>query len=394
MDFFADFNVDKCIKCGECFSKCPVMKLPSKVAVAEVERLAVGRPTKHVVRKCTSCFSCNFICAQKANPAQRILKIWNEKGNKEGFPIRAKHFTPDCDPNFRTHVLDGLPEDEKGLVALWSDTSPCDEIFFPGCNIITSPYLTKTKLLDKMNIRGGLNLCCGEMYYRTAQFEMVEKTAKRLNQWREKLKFKKMIIPCTAGLNMFTNVLPRFGFNLDFKIEHFLSILLSRFENRELEIKSSLNMTVTVQDSCHGKFFGNDFMDVPRKLLEIIGADVIEQEHCKQNVLCCGIGGGFSQPSAYHPVAMTLSTLKNLHSAKKSGAKALAVYCAGCLQMLSVGQLLLPSTMKIYHLLELIQMAIGEKPDRLNKKRAAKMLSGTLRHQVPTLVSTKRFNVK
>jgi Fe-S oxidoreductase len=394
MDLFDRFNIEKCTLCGECFHQCPVMHLPREVAKAEIVRLTTGQETKHVLQKCTSCFACNLICPEGCNPTQAILDIWHEKSVSQGLPVRATYYTPDSPLNFRTYVLDRLPHDEKALVKSWEDLSPCDEVFYPGCNVITVPYLTRTKLLSDMNIRGSLNLCCGETYYRTGQYEMVERAAERLEAWHNQLGFKKMVVPCTAGRNMFTNVLPKFGLTFDFEIQHMLPWLLEKMERGEIEIVRPLNMVVTIQESCYGKFFGEEYMDVPRRLLEMAGATVVEEDLCREKALCCGIGGGFSYSSSYHPWHITLATIKTLKLARKTTAQALAVYCAGCLQMLTVGQIVYPNRMPIYHILELLQIAAGEEPARLHKQRAHSMFKGVAINQFPKLLSRKRFYMK
>ncbi len=394
MDLFDKFNAEKCTLCGECFHQCPVMQLPLDIAKEEIRRLVYGEETKHVLKKCTSCFDCNFICPVGCNPTQRILDIWHEKSVSGGIPIRAMYYTPDSVLNFRTYVLERLPQDERSLVKSWEDRSPCEEVFYPGCNWLTVPYITRTRLLEGVNIRGSLNLCCGETYYRTGQYDMVERAARRLEAWHKQLGFKRMIIPCTAGRNMFTNVLPRFGVKLDFEVQHILPWLMERIEKGEILITNPLDMTVTIQESCYGKFFGDKYMDVPRDLLRMMGARVIEEELCRQNALCCGIGGGFSYYSAYHPWDITLATIKTLRLAKKTGAQALAVYCAGCLQMLTVGQIVYPNRMPVYHVFELLQMAVGEKPARLHKARARTMFKGVVIHQFPKVLSRKRFFMK
>ena len=390
-DYFHPFRPDLCVQCGECFHRCPVMHLPLDLAKAESVRLARGEETRVVLQKCTSCFACNFICPNGCNPAQRIIEIWHQKSVERGLPVRALYFTPQSPLNFRTYVVERLPEDEKALINSWKDESPCEEVFYPGCNVITVPYITRTRLLNGMNIRGSLDLCCGETYYRTGQYELLERSASRLAAWHRRLNFKRMIIPCTAGRNMFTNILPRFGFKLDFEIEHMLPWLLRRIESGVIPIVSPLNMTATVQDSCYGKMFGKDYLDVPRKLLESIGVKVVEEDLCRENALCCGIGGGFSHASGYHPWDITLATLRSLRLASRTRAQALAVYCAGCLQMLTVGQIVYPNRMPIYHILELLQMATGERPLRRHKARGRLMFSGVVRHQFPQSVSRKRF---
>jgi Fe-S oxidoreductase len=391
MDLFDKFNAEKCTQCGECFHQCPVMQLPLEVAKDEIRRLLDGDDTKHVLQKCTSCFACNFVCPEGCNPTQRILDIWHEKSVSQGLPIRAMYYTPDSALNFRTYVLNRLPDDEKALVKSWEDRSPCNEVFYPGCNWITVPYITRTKLLEGVSIRGSLNLCCGETYYRTGQYDMVEKAARRLEAWHKQLGFKRMLIPCTAGRNMFTKVLPKFGVKLDFEVQHLLPWLLERIEKGEIRITNPLNMTVTIQESCYGKFFGEEYLDIPRKLLRVMGAQVTEEELSRQRALCCGIGGGFSYYSAYNPWDITLATIRTLRLAQKTRAQALAVYCAGCLQMLTVGQIVYPNRMPIYHIFELLQMAVGEEPARLHKARARTMFKGVVTHQFPKVLSRKRF---
>jgi len=393
-DPFKPFNRETCNLCGECFSKCPVMNLPPDEAKEEIKRLIKSSETKHVLQKCTSCFDCNFICPQRSNPTQLILDRWHEKYLREGMPLRAGYFIPHSYPNFRTYVLDKLPRDEREILASWDDLSPCEEMCYPGCNIITLPYLTKTKLLEGLDIRGSLDKCCGEMYYRMGLFDQVEQVAKRMENYFEKLGVKKMVIMCTAGYNMFTNVLPKFGVNLDFEIQPLLSWLWERIEDGRIKIKKRVNMRVTIQESCYGKVFGKNYLDLPRKILESIGAKVVEMEYCRECALCCGIGGGFSHESGFHPADITAATEKSLREAEKTGAEATVVYCAGCLQMLSVGKIAIPIEMPIYHILEMLQLAIGEKPARRQDQRARQILEGVMENQFPIIDSKERFWAK
>ncbi len=394
MDRFHDFSFDACEECGQCLQQCPVMSLTEQVAIDEIKRLKKGEPTRHVLKKCTSCFDCNFVCKNNCNPAQLILQRWNETYRDKGLPARARYYDPNHTPNFRTYVLDRLPEDEKELVQSWRNMEPCEEIFYPGCNVITVPYLTRTSLLDGMNIRGSLDMCCGETYYRMGLFDELQKVAKRLEAWFNALGVKRMIIPCTAGRNMFTNVLPRFGVKFDFEITHLLEILWRKVESGELKFTRPVNLTVTIQESCYAKMFGEEYMDLPRKLLEAAGATVIEEELHGESALCCGIAGGFSPHSGYHPLDITLATIRSLRQAQKTRAEAVATYCAGCLQMLSVGKIAYPlAGQPIYHLLEILQMAIGETPARLNRKRSWTMFTGVVKNQFPMVLSPKRHRI-
>ncbi len=392
MDLFHDFDAARCRECGECFHQCPVMALPIERAREERKRLNRGDASGIVIRRCTSCFACNFICPEECNPAQQVLGYWNREYREKGMPLRARYYDPNSAPNFRTYVVERLPDDERAMVERWRDESPAAEIFYPGCNVITVPYLTRSRLLEGLEIRGSLDMCCGETYYRMGLFDEVRKVARRLEGYFRRMGVKRMIIPCTAGRNMFTNVLPKFGVTFDFEIEHVLPWLWRRIESGEIAVTRNLGMTVTIQESCYGKMFGEGYMDLPRKILERIGVTVREERLSRERALCCGIAGGFSVRSGYHPWDITKSTFRTLNLAKKSGADAVAVYCAGCLQMLTVGQIAHPfNNMPVYHLLELVQMAIGETPARLNRKRGRTMFAGVMRHQLPLVLSPRRF---
>jgi len=390
MDPFAPFDATRCAACGECFHRCPVLQLPLPAARDEVARLARGDATRRVLQRCTSCLACNFICPNEANPAQRILARWQDAAMREGRPARAAYFDPLATPNFRTHVIDRLPPAERALLDSWADTSPCDEIFYPGCNLITAPYLTRTRLLDGFEIRGTLAECCGEMYFRTGQTGRLAAQARHLTSWFAKLGVKKVTVLCTAGFNLLTNVLPRHGADFSFEVEHLLPRLLERFQAGDLRVTHPQRLRVTIQDSCHAKFFGDAFMDVPRRLLEHIGATVIEEGRSRDRALCCGIGGGFSHAAAYHPLDMTRETIRALREAERTGADALVSYCAGCLQMLAVGRVAYPRRQPLFHIMELLQRAIGEDPPRPARRRALVSLAGVARHQGPALLSRRR----
>jgi Fe-S oxidoreductase len=390
-DMFDEYHQELCEKCGECLHECPVMQLPLEKAKAEMRNLIAGRKNSVVLKKCTSCMSCNFVCKKGCNPSMLILKRWHEAYEEGGMPERATWFTPHMRPNFRTYVLDRMPEDEKALIKKWDNESPSEEIIYPGCNVITTPYLMMSSLFEGKDIRGSLDLCCGEMYFRSGHFDELRRTATRLTGHFRKMGIKKMLIPCTAGRNLFTNVLPKYGAKFDFEIEHVIPWLINRIESGELKVTKTLDMTVTIQESCHAKCFGDEFIDMPRKLLKMLGAKVIEEEQHGKMMRCCGIGGGFSHASNYHPFNVVMATGKALSLAKSTKADAVVTYCAGCMQQLGVGRLMLPFLWtEIYHILELVQIAIGEVPKRRLNNRAFLLASGVVLNQMPKLLSAKR----
>ena len=396
MDPFAAHDAKRCKLCGECFHRCPVMRLPLPESIDEMKRLRAGQITREVLQRCNSCFSCNFACPEGANPTQLILDRWHEAYNREGLPARAAYYAPHNARNFRAYVVDRLPPDEARMVRDWADTSPAPEILYPGCNWITAPYLARTRALRGVTIRGALEVCCGETYYRLGLYDQVRQSAERLLAYLGEMKVERLIIPCTAGLNMLTHILPRFGYEHAIDVEHILPWLLRRLDNGDLTLTRKLDMTVTIQESCYGKLFGSSFMEVPRELLGRLGVRVVEQSLHGDRAACCGIAGGFSPTSGFHPKDITRSTLRALQLAGRTGADAVVTYCAGCNQMLPMGQLANPASRQpVYHLMELVQMALSEPTldMRQKRRRAATMLAGVARHQGPKLLSRRRVRL-
>jgi Fe-S oxidoreductase len=366
---------DSCEQCGTCLVLCPVMHLGVEEAKREIGNLREGRPST-VLRHCTTCLDCDFFCPNSCNPGELIINRFSEVVDRRGLPARARYFLPHSPANFRTFVLGGMSRREKEIIEGWRNMAPAEEVCYPGCNMIATPLLTQTKALEGLDIRGDLQYCCGEMYFRMGMFDQLEQVARKTQAFFDALGAKKVTILCNAGYYVFTEVLPHYGADYSFEIESYLELIDRRLAAGELEIVNPLGMTVTVQESCYGKQFGQAYLDLPRRILEKAG---------------CEIGSGFSPYSAYDPLKITAGTVRVMRQAARTGADAIATYCSGCLQMFSTGKLVYPVGPPVYHLLELLGMALGEKQPRWHTRFAARMLLGTALHQGPKLLDPRRF---
>ncbi|MFX1495431.1 MAG: (Fe-S)-binding protein [Promethearchaeota archaeon] len=400
-EFFTDFNESVCTLCGECFHKCPVMLLPIDFAIEEMKKLIAGEDTAKVLSECQSCFSCNFYCPENAHPTSLILKRWNEQYKKQGLRIRGKHYMtlyPHY-PNFRSYVMEYMPKKTKELVKQWASLEPLngDTLTYPGCNIITFAELTQASFFKNLDIRGRLEYCCGETLFRTGYKDELFQITKRLDKWFNILKPKKLLVLCTAGTNVFKNVLPHYGLTYKFEeVKSYIQYLWEKLQNGEIKIKNKLDMTMSIQDSCYAKMFGDEYMDLPRKILESIGVKVIETDSYRENMRCCGIGAGFSIDSAYHSFKIRSSTIRNFKAFRKTKTDAVCVYCAGCLATFMGNKKLYFRKLKVYHIIELLQMAIGEEPSltkKAKKKRGKHFFWGAIRKQIPKISSKKTFKI-
>lgn len=400
ISFFDPFNEEACTECGECFANCPIIEFSLEESKRMMRTLISGETPDKLLDKCQSCFTCNFYCPENAHPASLILKRWNEQYQNTGLRKRAKYYMTlhPYYPNFRTYMIDHMPKESKQIIEKWKNTSPVkDTLTYPGCNVVTVPELTQTSLFEDLDIRGQLEYCCGETLFRTGYVDELKQITKRLDKWFNQLKPKNLLVLCTAGTNVFKNVLPHYGLTYKFNsIKSYVQYLWERIESGVIVIKNPLNMTVTVQDSCYGKMFGDEYMDLPRKILNAIGVKIVETDACREDMRCCGVAGGFSVSSSYNPMALISSGFRNMKSFKKTKADAICVYCAGCLLTLSAVKKLYPKKrMKVFHIIELIQMAIGEKSltTKLKKKRAQHLFWGIMRKQFPKILSKKTFKI-
>ncbi|MFX1524634.1 MAG: (Fe-S)-binding protein, partial [Promethearchaeota archaeon] len=398
-EFFSAFNRDSCNLCGDCFKKCPIMELSEEESIEEMKRLISGEETSRILTECQSCFTCNFYCSKNAHPASLILQRWNEQYRNKGLRKRGKYYMtlyPHY-PNFRSYVMEHLPKKTKELVKSWASLEPLksDTLTYPGCNIITFAELSQTSFFKDLDIRGRLEYCCGETLFRTGYRDELFQVSKRLDKWFKTLNPKKLLVLCTAGTNVFKNVLPHYGLTYEFEeVKSYIQYLWEEIEQGKIKIKNKLNMTVVIQDSCYGKMFGDEYMDLPRIILSKIGVKTLELDACRENMRCCGIGAGFSVDSSYQPFKIKSAAFRNFRDFKRLKADAVCVYCAGCLATFTANKKLYPRRLKIYHIIELLQLAIGEKPslsNRVKKKRAKHFFWGTIWKQVPKIFSKKTF---
>jgi len=364
------FKEESCDLCGICLNKCPVLGLSLEEAKEEMKRLIEGEEPKHVLAKCTSCMTCNLFCPKDCLPYDLILQRWYERYKKEGLSSFAKIMvTPmQTSPNLWSLML---PEDEKKTYQTWSKLRKSEEILYPGCMMCFPPYLSYSKLFDGFNIMMSDELCCGEPFYRIGVLDTAEQVAKRLEKQFKIMGVKKMIFPCLGCYNTIKNIYPeRFGVKFEFEGMALVDLLWKKIESGEIKIKNKLNIRVTVLDNCHSKPFGTHFFDLVRKILETLGAEIVEMKHNKENAPCCGIAAFAINQD---PMDVIDAAEKTFKEAEESGADALVVNCGGCLGIQSVGKFVSSGEMPIYHVIELIQEAIGEEPVHRNMERAEKM---------------------
>ena len=360
------FKEELCDLCGQCFHLCPILHLPLEESKKEIERLIKRQNSKHVLSRCNTCFSCNLYCPQKANPYQLILENWNALYKKRGAPPLYRFVCPTEEPNIWQLLNVFLSDKEREWIYNWMNYSPKpeDNILVIGNYTHLFPFiLGGSKLLDYFKPVDLIDQWEGGAYlYQGGYLDIVQKIAEKCKIDFDKWDIKNITHTLDAVQYIFSEVHPKeMGVKHNRNFINFNEWLLNSLKSTKIEIKNPLNISVTIHDNCYSKTLNGIYWEPPRKILELCGCEIKEMKHIKKDSLCCGFGAGASWVRNISiPFDIISEGYKKFKEAEDTGAKALISYCSGCLYLLWATKELIGSNIDLYHIIEVVRMAIGE----------------------------------
>lgn len=384
--FAPRFLEERCNGCGFCFRKCPVLEWPIEKAQAEFRAL-ITNGWSEAVERCTGCMACNVFCPREANPHTRIVLAWQDRYRREGLPERARWVLPYQPSGLTAKSIESLPADERAIVAAWEknarELSKVDTAIYAGCNMMLQPRRLASPLFAETPIFGSLELCCGEPLYRMGCWDAVHGAALRIKRTFERMRLKRVLMPCLAGYHLFRYVYPDvLGVPLDVEIVSLLDWLDERIQQGVLQL-SPLGKRAALHDSCWPKASGRHFHERTRGLLAACGVEAVEPAHCRETALCCGMGAAAARFSLRDIAVTATQRLRELH---KVGADFVVSDCAGCDWLFAMVDLIPNARPRIpfYHLFDIIRMAAGEK---VNEEGAHRLARSMARHSAAPLAS-------
>jgi Fe-S oxidoreductase len=361
------FLVDKCDVCGECFHNCPVLQLPIEEAKKEVQRLINREESQYALSRCNTCLTCNLYCPQQASPYNLVLENWNDLYKKRGAPPLYRFVCPTEEPNIWQLLNLFLSDKEQRWIYKWVNyiPKPDDNILLIGNYTHLFPFIIGgSKLLDYFKPISRVDQWEGGAYlYQGGYLDVVQKIAQRTKRDFDGWGVKKVTAILDAVEYIFSEAHPKeFGVQHDQEFHNFHQWILDNINSGEIKLPEQLDLTVTVHDNCYSKALGGKYWGPPREILKKCGCELIEMEHNKKDSLCCGFGAGASWvKNIAMPFDIISEGTKKFKEAEETGAKALISYCGGCIYLLWATRELLGSKIDIYHIIEVVRMAMGEK---------------------------------
>jgi Fe-S oxidoreductase len=173
-----------------------------------------------------------------------------------------------------------------------------EEIFYyPGCRT----HIKHKDLEDfylRVFYRLGINialldkhLCCGMLPLELGYEQEARKIARKNLEFLKENNVKKIITNCPSCYKMMSRDYSLMLPDWDIEIVDMWKLILEMLEKKPRLIKKKANDRVTFNDSCYlGRHCG--VYEEPRKILELLGYEVVEMYDSKERSICAGNCGG------------------------------------------------------------------------------------------------------
>ena len=314
-------DYDACIKCARCTDNCPatlsekplspmdlIIKLREIMDKEEYEaKLVPDLIEPDIIWSCVTCGSCVYQCPMLIHHVETITDIRRALlGEGENVPPELMQVSYNLmrysnplayNPMERENFIKELIE-ETGVEIAEPDKE-YDYIYWLGCNTSYDPNARPVaKALLKILSKAGLKVailaeesCCGEPARRIGDELMFKELVKMNEDTLKKYKFKKLLVNCPHGYNIFKYEYPLYGVNIE--VIHHSQLLNELLAEGKIKPQKKIDLgRVTYHDPCYlGRW--NGIYDEPRNVLRAaLKNSIIEMSRSKGRSLCCGAGGG------------------------------------------------------------------------------------------------------
>ncbi|MDE0051095.1 MAG: heterodisulfide reductase-related iron-sulfur binding cluster [Rhodospirillales bacterium] len=348
-------NLDACTKCGRCHEACPatasgaplsprdlILDLRSHAARSAFRPGANGASLigdvieAETLWSCRSCGACMEICPVGIEHPPMIVQMRRQLV-EEGDMEQQLRDTLDMIAN-RGNSFGESARSRGGWTAALEfpvkdvRAEPAEHLWFVGDYASYDPRnqdvsRTVARLFRAAGLDFGLlydsERTAGNDVRRVGEEGLFESLAEHnLAEMGEAKQFDAIVTTDPHTYNTIRNEYPDFGEVAP--IRHYTSVLAELLEGGRLTVVKPLGKRVTLHDPCHlGRLNGH--YDEPRRVLELIGCELIDMPRCRDNSFCCGAGGGrIWMPD---PVGKERPAENRMHEAASLGSLDAFVVC-------------------------------------------------------------------
>ncbi|RAJ81805.1 Cysteine-rich domain-containing protein [Chitinophaga dinghuensis] len=212
----------------------------------------------------------------------------------------------------------------------------CASSFDQRTQKITKAFAT---ILDKVGVKfavlGREESCTGDPARRAGNEFIFQMMAQSNIQVLNMYEVKKIVTTCPHCFNTIKNEYPALGGT--YEVIHHTTYLQQLIDQGKIRLKeggSFKGKKITYHDSCYlGR--ANNIYEAPRKVLEILDAELIEMKRCRSKGLCCGAGG--AQMFKEEEKGADRVNFERGREAVETGAAVVASNCPFCMTMLTDG---------------------------------------------------------
>lgn len=325
------FKADQCKLCGLCLTQCQWMTVTTEKAVQWRKEMTAGKRTP-VLDNCITCFSCNEICPNGADPCDQNLEL------------QEKYRTLVPEAVVKAFEKNDLFEGEV------TNVPKADRILSACSYEKTDPGLLQGDIYDLPRVGGKPYLCWAAFPHMGAlsiQRQQLQTLVQRLAMTRA----KEVVCFHADCYSALAKTAPEAGIHIPFKPIH-LADYLVEYLLRHVDRVKPLNMAIAYQRPCTSRHTPEKEAVIDA-FFELVGVRRVERKYDRKQALCCT-----SVKLMHNKGDGKLERQKNVSDAKNAGAELMVYFCPVCRTLLAeaAGENGLP----LVFLGDLARAAIGE----------------------------------
>ncbi len=333
------FNENVCAACPttDCMMKCQYITFGGRdEAHAEMMKVIRGEDSR-ILHECVTCYACEEYCRRGNHPYLLIQERREEKG-----------------------ILSA----PRAITGQWINMTRMQGKFLVGqikdralscCYLPELLGLANGEIFKDVQqaVVFGAEFMCPAVHSHFAKMSVVRERLPIVIDNFRRLSVKEVIFLHDECFGTFTVIAPAYGLDVPFTPIYYMDFLLQRLTELKNRIKP-LNIRVAYQRPCSNRLIP-DKLPLVKKILDMIGAELVDRTYQGENALCCG--EVFKATSGYQLFRDVRN--RNINDMLAARAGYCVFNCPAC--QVSLSEQVAKMGLKPIHLIDLCKIAIGEK---------------------------------